>query len=148
MGRAEEFLKYDSFNRDVSINFTVVAQSKEELIPMYKKLNFLASSLAPTYTRAGYMAGNISRVTLGGYLYEQPGVIESLSYEIPDTSPWEIGINEDGFSDSTVKELPHMIKVNMKFKPIHTFVPTYNPTGVGKERYIALKVESGNNYES
>ena len=70
MGRAEKLYKYGGFDRDVSVSFTVVAQSKEELIPMYKKLNFLASSLSPTYTKSGYMAGNLSQMTIGGYLYE------------------------------------------------------------------------------
>jgi hypothetical protein len=128
MGRAEEFYKYEGFSRDVSIDFTIVAQSKEELIPMYKKLNFLASSLAPKYTRPGYMAGNIAQLTVGGYLFEQPGIIESISYDIPEESSWEIGIplqTPDGtkFEDSSVKELPHMIKVSISFTPIHKFRP-------------------------
>lgn len=147
MGRGEEFYKYDGFGRDINIDFTVVAQSKAELIPMYKKLNFLASSLSPTYTSEGYMAGNLSKVTLGGYLYEQPGIIESLSYDIPDDSPWEIGIdNTDKVNDESVKELPKMIKVSMKFTPIHNFIPAYNPTGTGPERYIALSDGKNNNY--
>ena len=39
-------------------------------------------------------------------------------------STWEIGIGTDDAGDPTVKELPHIIKVtNVKFIPIHTFVP-------------------------
>ena len=44
------------------------------------------------------------KLTLGGYLHEQPGFITSLSYTIPDTSTWEIGIDGKGGSDSSVKE--------------------------------------------
>jgi hypothetical protein len=161
MGRAEELYKYGGFNRDISIDFTIAAQSKEELIPMYKKLNFLASTLAPTYTQAGYMAGNISQITLGGYLYEQPGIIESVNFDIPTESPWEIGIPSKGvegksFYDSTVKELPHIINVSISFTPIHRFRPSINKMEsgnnggaaedsvidnnvYGKEKYIALK---------
>ena len=166
MGRAEKLYKYGGFDRDVSVSFTVVAQSKEELIPMYKKLNFLASSLSPTYTKeGGYMAGNLSQMTIGGYLYEQPGFIESVDYDIPNDTPWEIGVSPsddagDGsefvFEDSTVKELPHRIEVSLKFKPIHQFRPAImdisnaenntNPdrrkmtdlATYGKERYIAI----------
>jgi hypothetical protein len=63
---------------------------------MYDKLNFLASSLAPEYldsSSSGYMAGNIAYLTLGGYVHEQPGIITQLTYDIPEESPWEIGID-------------------------------------------------------
>ena len=46
------------------------------------KLNFLASSLAPEYLdslTSGYMAGNIAYITLGEYIYDQPGIITSLT---------------------------------------------------------------------
>tara|TARA_R110001599_G_scaffold117706_1_gene286269 strand:+ start:297 stop:2174 length:1878 start_codon:yes stop_codon:yes gene_type:complete len=154
MGRAEELYKYGGFNRDISIDFTVVAQSKEELIPMHQKLNFLASTLAPTYTKSGYMAGNLSQMTVGGYLYEQPGFIESLSFDIPQEIPWEIGIDTEGEIDNTVKQLPHLINVSLKFQPIHKFRPAINSIDLddfgiisyGQERYIALENGEGNNY--
>ena len=50
VGRAEKLHNYQGFSRDISIGFTVYAQSKAELIPMYKKLNYLASTLAPDYS--------------------------------------------------------------------------------------------------
>jgi hypothetical protein len=49
MGRAEKLYKYKGFGRKISMAFTVVAQSREEITAMYDKLNFLASSLAPEY---------------------------------------------------------------------------------------------------
>ena len=154
MGRAEELYKYSGFNRDISIDFTVVAQSKEELIPMHQKLNFLASTLAPTYTKSGYMAGNLSQITVGGYLYEQPGFIEGLNFDIPQEIPWEIGIGVDGSVDNSVKQLPHLINVSLKFQPIHRFRPAINKIDLdefgiksyGQERYIALENGEGNNY--
>jgi hypothetical protein len=128
---------------------------------MYKKLNYLASSLAPDYNN-GFMRGLLCQLTIGGYVYEQPGFIKSLSYELSDQSPWEIGINDKGFTepfnrgDDKVKELPHMIKVTgFNFTPIHTFIPevqknTYAGNGdvasFGKQRYIALNSGYDNNY--
>jgi hypothetical protein len=149
-GRGDTLYNYQGFERSVNMSFTVYAQSKAELIPMYRKLNYLASTLAPDYTEAGFMRGNLVRLTLGGYLYEQPGFITSLTYSIPEESPWEIGIDEDGNSDNSVKELPHMIKVTgMSFTPIHTFLPQKPNSDIvqrsknGKytsipEKYIAL----------
>lgn len=137
MGRAEKFYKYKGFDRSINMSFTVVAQSKPEITAMYDKLNFLASSLAPEYldsTTSGYMAGNIAYLTLGGYVNEQPGIITSLTYDIPEESPWEIGIDikgEDTQNETTnpdgrksVRQLPHIIRVtNFQFTPIHTFRP-------------------------
>ena len=125
LGRGEQFYTYGGFTRQISLSWTVAAQSKEELIPMYKKLNYLASTLAPDYSPNGYMRGNLVQLTIGGYLYEQPGFITSLSYEMGEDSPWEIGIGStDGSEDGTVKELTHIIKVSgFTFTPIQKFIP-------------------------
>ena len=42
------------------------------------------------------MAGNIAYITLGEYIYDQPGIITYLTFDIPEESPWEIGIDDDG----------------------------------------------------
>ena len=164
MGRAENFYKYQGFDRSISLGWTVAAQSKQEMIPMYQKLNYLASSLAPDYSSKGYMQGNIITLTVGGWLYEQPGIVTGMSLEIPDDSPWDISINPEGGSDSTVKELPMIIKVSgFNFIPIHNFVPriqqndykesTYQGADknfiekYGKERYVALNNGYNNNYD-
>jgi hypothetical protein len=158
LGRGENFYTYSDFTRTVSLGWTVAAQSKEELIPMYHKLNYLASSLTPDYTPKGYMAGNLVQLTVGGYLYEQVGFFTSLTYDISE-STWEIGINDAGDSDPTVKELPHMIKVTSTFTPIHDFVPSLQSNSYtgkdgtisefGSQRYIALDDGlNNNNYKS
>jgi hypothetical protein len=163
MGRGENFFRYNGFTRTINLGWTVAAQSKEELIPMYQKLNFLASSLTPDYSAGGYMRGNLAVLTVGGYLFDQPGIINSINYSVPTESPWEIGINDTEGYDTSVKELPHIIRVTgFSFTPIHKFVPKlqkntydgyYNTDGTnldkvisrfgkgddaGKERYIAL----------
>ena len=167
MGRGENFYRYNGFTRNINLGWTVAAQSKEELIPMYQKLNFLASSLTPDYSANGYMRGNLAVITVGGYLFDQPGIINSINYSVPTESPWEIGINDSEVinNDSSVKELPHIIKVTgFSFTPIHKFVPKlqkntydniYNKDnegldkiidGFGKERYIALSNGFNTNY--
>ena len=172
LGRGENFYNYQGFDRSISLSFTVAAQSKPELIPMYKKLNYLASNLAPDYSPFGYMRGPLVQLTVGGYLYEQVGFISSLTYDIPNDSPWEIGINDTAgdpdspytnglpnlqrLSDSTVKELPHRISVtSFQFTPIHDFVPgkqglTFDVETnegfvqrYGPQRYIALASGGG-----
>lgn len=150
-GRGDTFFNYSSFLRTINLSFTVAAQSKAELIPMYKKLNYLASITAPDYTDSGFMRGNLIRLTLGGYLYEQYGILKGIRYTIPSESPWEIGINENGESDSSVKELPHIIKVSsFSFTPIHNFLArkSKDPNNPD-ERFISLSnaFNSKGNYE-
>jgi len=157
LGRGENFYTYDSFTRTVSLSFTVAAQSKQELIPMYKKLNYLASQLTPDYSSKGYMRGPLVKLTVGGYLYEQPGFIQDLSYDLITDAPWEIGINEAGGVDDTVKQLSQMVRVTgFTFIPIHTFVPSKQGLGFddlgfnntqGDQRYIALQDSNGTNYD-
>ena len=124
---------------------------------MFTKLNFLASSLAPDYTEAGFMRGNMVRMTVGGYLYEVPGVLTSLTYTIPDDTTWEIAIDTDGKSDPSVKELPHRLEVSLAFTPVQDFLPsrqklTYNENGelvaeeMGPQRFISLNNGINNNY--
>ena len=174
MGRGEQFFKYDGFDRTISLGWTVAAQSKQELIPMYQKLNYLASSLAPNYSDEGYMRGNLATLTIGGWCYEQPGIIQGINLEVPQDSPWEISIPDasnpstsvdgaDLLTDPSVKEVPMIINVSgFNFKPIHNFIPqlqtnTFNGRSLkgggkfvskyGNERFIALANEGGvNNY--
>lgn len=123
VGRGENFYTYKGFDRKVSLSFTVAAQSKKELMVMYRKLNYLASNLAPDYSD-GYMRGPLVSLTIGGYFYEQVGFITGLSFEMDENTPWEIGINAQGEYDPSVKELAHIIKVTgFSFTPIHNFTP-------------------------
>ena len=144
IGRGDKFYNYKGFDRKISMGWTVYAQSREELIPMYKKLNYLASSLAPDYSSGGYMRGNLARLTVGGYLYNQLGIIKSITYTIPNESTWEIGISSEprpdgNLFDSSVKELAHMINVTgFEFIPIEKSIPEK-----GKTRFIHLSTGEG-----
>lgn len=160
MGRGEDFYSYQGFSNSISMNFTVMAQSIQELSIMYQKLNYLKSTLSPDYSDSGYMRGNIHQLTMGGYFYETPGIIDSLTYTIPNDSTWEIGIpaskaqstearGSNGFTDSAVKELAHRIEVQMSFKPIYKFLPqkvkNINAAGNIKQRFISLEDDDGTN---
>jgi hypothetical protein len=146
LGRGENFYTYNGFNRKVSLSWTVAAQSKAELIPMYKKLNYLASTLAPDYSPDGYMRGNLVKLTVGGYFYEQPGFITGLSFEIAEDTSWEIGIDPTGERDKSVSEVPHIIRVKgFSFTPIHEFAPRkVQSIEDTKERFISLGYGPGN----
>lgn len=157
MGRGEDFYRYSKFSRSIQMDFTIAAQSKPEIMEQYRKLNFLVSNTFPDYTKTGYMAGPLIQLTMGGWCYELPGFLNSVNLDIPQESPWEIGIDTIGKYDRSVKEMPHYCNVSMQFTPIHPFRPskqnnTYKNEGkeldkYGKERYIQLKA-TGNNYDN
>ena len=138
MGRGENFYTYGGGNRNISLAFKVHTQSKPEQKVLYSKLNYLASLLSPDYDfssgTGGYMRGNLIKLTMGDYLTEVPGILTSLTYDIPTNSPWDIGRDEDG--KKTGLALPHMIDVtSFSFTPIHSFLPrkvdnnyVFNPT--------------------
>jgi hypothetical protein len=123
VGRGENFYTYNGQTRKISLSWTVAALSKQELIPMYKKLSFLASNTAPIYN-SGFMQGPLVSLTVGGYIYELPGYIDGLTFEMGEDSTWEIGINDNGGRDTTVAQLTHIIKVTgFSFIPIPTYLP-------------------------
>jgi hypothetical protein len=141
------------------MSFTLMAQSVQELSIMYQKLNYLISSLTPNYSEGGFMRGNIVQLTLGGYFYEMPGIIQNITVTIPNDTTWEIGIpatpeqsteaaGSNGFTDSQVKELPHRLDISMTFTPIHKFLPeTVKNIYGGKninQRFISLE-DAGSN---
>ena len=123
---------------------------------MYRRLNYLASICAPDYSEAGYMRGNIITLTIGGYIFEQPGIITGLSFEMnEENDTWEIAIDDAGNEDTSVKQVPHVIRVRgFNFIPIHTFVPKLQKFSLndglpdyGPERFIALNNKVGNNWD-
>ena len=117
IGRAEEFYTYQGFKRDISFAFKMAAFSKEELIPLYKKLNALVGSTAPTYGQAGqFMRGTLSRITIGDYISKQPGFISSVGLSWDTNYPWEIDLDNEGYL-----KVPHLLNISISFTPIHNF---------------------------
>jgi hypothetical protein len=124
VGRGENFYTYQGFSRKISLSWTVAALSKQELIPMYKKLSYLASQTAPIYNANGFMQGPLVKLTVGGYIHQLPGYIENINFDISEDSTWEIQINDNGGIDRTTSELPHILKVTgFSFTPISNYLP-------------------------
>lgn len=115
MGRGEEFFTYQGFQRTITFGFIVYASSEEEMRPIYNKLNYLVSQTYPDYSPiTGLMRAPLVRVTIGDYLYRQPGFLENVSLNIDQTYSWEIG---DGL------QLPQAVGVTINFKPIFDEIP-------------------------
>jgi hypothetical protein len=145
MGRGEPFYVYEGYTREMSLSFIVFAHTAQEMAPLYNKLNYLASSLAPDYSSRLLMRGNYHYLTVGDYLYRQPGVITSMRLTNFFDHNWEIGINEPDDTSSTdyqQYELPKYLKVSLSFKPIHTFLPRRNTVDNYTAPYITPDIKA------
>ena len=149
LGRAENFYTYSGFERSMNIGFKIAAQSEQEMRPLYRKAATLASVTAPTYGENGrFMRGSLAKVTVGDYIYEQPGIIESVQYTWQKDYPWEISFQGPELGEATGPQvLPHVLDVSLSFKVIHDFLPqtgvnpfitNYRPVSKNKATYIPL----------
>ena len=126
VGRGESFYAYDGFTETITYSFVIAASSRAEMKPLYQKLNYLISSMAPDY-RDNLMRGNIAELTIGDFVLYQPGIITNFDMNIDEDSNWEIALQEPEAgqtgTDADMHELPHLIKCNMTFIPIYNFLP-------------------------
>jgi len=142
MGRGEEFYVYNGFTRDITVDFTIFAHSPEEMKPIYQKLNYLLSAFAPDYNNFNKMRGNIGYLTVGDYLYRQPGIFTDIKLSGILDHHWEIALDTDQY------EVPKHFKVNLSFKPIHDFLPRKVKSDKFNETPFITPNESKNKYLS
>jgi len=116
-GRAEKFYTYNEFDRNISFNFKIAAQTLQEMKPLYQKLNYLVAQTAPEYSANGRMRGKFSRLTIGDWISNVPGFFESVGLSWNKNYPWEISLYNEN------DQHPHVLEVSCKFKPIHDFAP-------------------------
>lgn len=136
VGRAETFKTYNGFDRSFSFTLKVAALSRVELAPIIRKLNYIASLTAPDYSSGGFMRSNIVYLTLGDYLDNVPGFIESVNITIPDDTSFEIARGADGEPDGTTEQLPKYAEMQISFKPIHSILPEVGAKFIGSNDNI------------
>jgi hypothetical protein len=146
IGRAETFYTYGGFNRSVRFGFKVAASSKAEMMPLYEKLNLLAGSTAPSYVGTGFMRGQFVAVTIGDYLKNQTGFIQSIAFNWSTDYIWHsegmdtFGERSDerpaGQVPPRSKHLPTVLEVTVSFTPIHTSIPKFGAEFIGKDNKI------------
>ena len=122
IGRGETFYAYDGFTRQISFGFLIAAQTRQELLPLYDKLNILVSQIYPDYGPNSFMRTPVVKMTIGDYLYRQPGFLNSINLSIETDYPWEIKSDRIG-KDNDMYQLPQVIKADCQFTPIHDFLP-------------------------
>jgi len=123
VGRADKSYLYSSFERSVDLQFRVYATSRDELKPMWRKLNYLATYTMPEYDN-NYITyrGKYLRLTVGDLFIQQPVLISNLFYTLVDNdTTWEINLEED----PTNKQVPMRVDVNMSLRMLTDYLPQY-----------------------
>ena len=122
-GRGETFYTYNNFKRDIGFSFKIAAQTRHEMMPLYRKLNYLVSQTAPEY-KNGRMRAGFVRLTIGSWCDRIPGFIQNVNLSWQKDYPWEISLDSpEGGQDTAMLVLPHVLDVSVSFLPIHNFTP-------------------------
>lgn len=121
IGRADPNYVYGGYSRDLSLTFDIYATDRDEMQPIYRKLNALAGYTTPTYNPDSIaMEGPWMRITIGDLFVQQPAVLTSIAYTFGgDDSPWEINIE----SDPNMMQAPLKIGVTLAFNLVADSLP-------------------------
>jgi len=120
IGRADKNYQYTGFDRDLQLSFRVYATDRDELQPIWRKLNSLASYTAPIYNNDITLGAPWMRMTIGDLFRQTPVILTSLSYTLHDTdSTWEINIENVDY----MMQVPHRVDVKCTFTVIGNELP-------------------------
>jgi hypothetical protein len=122
IGRAESFYTFNSFKRSLNVGFNIPCFNKDELEAKHCSLSELASALAGKYSDNGLLGGVITRLKVGGYINNQPGIINNLTFQPIQDSSWDL---DSGFA--------FYLKVSFGFTVIHNFLPQFKDCGFLKD---------------
>jgi hypothetical protein len=121
IGRADPNYIYGGYTRDLSISFDIYATDRDEMQPIYRKLNALAGYTAPTYNPESIaMEAPWMRITIGDLFVQTPVVLKSVGLTFGGSdSPWEINIEED----PNMMQAPLKISVSLSFNVVSDYLP-------------------------
>lgn len=89
IGNADKVYNYKGFTRGLGFNFTVLAMSVKELLPMWQRINYLMGLTKPANYKNGFIVPPLVMLTIGDIYKNQPIVINSINMTIPDNAIWE-----------------------------------------------------------
>jgi hypothetical protein len=117
IGRSENLYTFNKFKRQVSFGFQIPCFNIVQLRERHRALGSLESSLAGKYN-GNKLGGIMTRLYLGNYFKGETGIINNISYSIPNESSWDLE-----------EKLAHNIDVSVNFTVIHNQLPTYKREG-------------------
>ena len=122
VGRAENFYTFNEFKRTANVGFNIPCYNYRELLAKHCILSELASTLAGKYkddeNGRGLLGGIITKLKVGNYINNQPGIITNLNFSPIQDSSWDLDA-----------QLAFYIKVSFGFTIIHNYLPQYTECG-------------------
>jgi hypothetical protein len=123
IGRADPNWTYSGFSRGIQFSFDVHATSRDEMKPIWRKLNALASYTTPEYVDNIALKGPWMRFTLGDLFVQQPILLTSVQYTLQDSNTsWEINVEDD----KSMMQVPKYIGVTIQAEIIPDELPRKN----------------------
>ena len=121
IGRADPNYLYQGVSRTLNLQFKVFATSRDEMKPIWRKLNALAGYTAPSYDNKSIaLEAPWMRITIGDLFHQQAVTITSLSYTLHGSeTTWEINVERD----PEMMEVPHHVSVNMQMNLVTDVLP-------------------------
>ena len=118
VGRAEKFYLFNEFKRTATVGFNIPCYNYNELILKHCTLSELASVLAGKYQDDVLLGGIITKLKVGNYINNQPGIITNLNFSPIQDSSWDLDAG-----------LAFYLKVSFGFTIIHNYLPQYTDCG-------------------
>ncbi len=114
VGRSESFYTYGKFKSSVSFTLDIPCFNKEQLFEKHRALGQLSATTAGSYNENNLLSGVLLKVKIGNYLNNEYAILNSISYDIPDDSSWDID-----------EKLAMYLKVNISLTIIYKDLPQY-----------------------
>jgi hypothetical protein len=133
VGRSESFYTYGKFKRNVNFNLDIPCFNKTQLQLKHRALGQLASTTAGAYNGNNLLGGVLIKLYVGKYIYGQYGILNNLSYEIPQDASWDVD-----------ERLAMTIKTSFSFTIVQANLPQYK-NGEGFFNYISKPASNVDN---
>jgi len=130
----------------LGFNFTAVAMSLKELLPMWTRINYLLSLSKPAkYLNGSYIVPPLIQLTIGDLYKNQPIIINGLTMTIPENAIWETideskGTNYDYYNGritsdkSSVAQFPYEAEITIDCNILEKETPVTGRSNFGESR--------------
>ena len=124
IGRPDKVYTYGGADRAIGFSFKVFPNTKQEMIPLWEKVNYLMGLGYPSWKQGGGTGGRLMtppfvELTIGNLYKNTPGLIDSIGITIEDSGGWDIDVP---------LQLPKFLTIAIGFK----FIGNYALSMTGK----------------
>ncbi|MAG25841.1 hypothetical protein CMI47_09710 [Candidatus Pacearchaeota archaeon] len=124
IGRPDKVYTYGGADRAIGFSFKVFPNTKQEMIPLWDKVNYLMGLGYPTWKAGGKTGGRLMtppfvELTIGNLYKDTPGLIDNIGVTVEDSGGWDIDVP---------LQLPKFLTIQIGFK----FIGNYALSMTGK----------------